>query len=177
MGWHPRLLKLPLGDKPVNNLYKLAHIHHIYDNGLTVSHGAKMTPWVRAPLGKVIVMAQKQPMARRQAQVLQFKSCTVAQVPRSGEFARHQLPRRRTACVLAVLLGWLGAHKVYLGHTAAAVLHGVLACVVLVVGMVAEQWLPAMVYLLFCVFEGLCYLSRSDAQFQRDYVDDGRCWF
>lgn len=64
---------------------------------------------------------------------------------------------RVTAGVLAILLGWIGAHKFYLGDTGLGVLY------------LCFFWtgIPAIVGLI----EGILYLTKTDAEFQRAYVD------
>jgi len=64
---------------------------------------------------------------------------------------------RVTAGVLAILLGWFGVHKFYLGDTGLGILY------------LCFFWtgIPAIVGLI----EGILYLTKTDAEFQRTYVD------
>jgi TM2 domain-containing membrane protein YozV len=65
---------------------------------------------------------------------------------------------RTTAGILALLLGGIGAHKFYLGETGLGVLY------------LCFSWtlIPAIVGFI----EGLLYLTKTDEEFQRQYVND-----
>jgi TM2 domain-containing membrane protein YozV len=64
---------------------------------------------------------------------------------------------RVTAGVLAILLGWVGAHRFYLGDVGLGLLY------------LCFFWtgIPALVGLI----EGILYLTKTDAEFQRQYVE------
>ncbi len=64
---------------------------------------------------------------------------------------------RVTAGVLAILLGWFGAHKFYLGDTGLGLLY------------LCFFWtgIPGLVG----IIEGILYLTKTDEEFQRTYVD------
>jgi TM2 domain-containing membrane protein YozV/RNA polymerase subunit RPABC4/transcription elongation factor Spt4 len=61
------------------------------------------------------------------------------------------------AGLLGILLGGLGAHKFYLGDTRMGVVY------------ICFSWtlIPSIIGLI----EGIIYLTKSDAEFQREYVD------
>jgi TM2 domain-containing membrane protein YozV len=65
---------------------------------------------------------------------------------------------RTTAGILAILLGGIGVHKFYLGETGMGVLY------------LCFSWtlIPAIVGFI----EGLLYLTKTDEEFQRQYVND-----
>jgi TM2 domain-containing membrane protein YozV len=65
---------------------------------------------------------------------------------------------RATAGILAILLGWIGAHKFYLGETGLGILY------------LCFFWtgIPAIVGLI----EGIIYLTKTDEEFQRQYVNE-----
>jgi TM2 domain-containing membrane protein YozV len=65
---------------------------------------------------------------------------------------------RTTAGILALLLGGIGAHKFYLGETGLGVLY------------LCFSWtlIPAIVGFI----EGLLYLTKTDEEFQRQYVSE-----
>lgn len=65
---------------------------------------------------------------------------------------------RTAAGLLAILLGGLGAHHFYLGNT----LRGVLYL------LFVWTLIPAILGLI----EGILYLTKSDEEFQRKYVDN-----
>lgn len=64
---------------------------------------------------------------------------------------------RATAGILAILLGFVGTHKFYLGETELGILY------------LCFFWtgIPAVLGLI----EGILYLTKTDEEFQRQYVD------
>ncbi len=68
-----------------------------------------------------------------------------------------------TAGILAILLGGLGIHKFYLGHTGLGVLY-LLFC---------WTFIPA----IFGLIEGIIYLTKSDKEFQKIYVKEKKSMF
>jgi hypothetical protein len=81
--------------------------------------------------------------------------CGVRKSPPGGDVDGSN--DRVTAGVLAILLGWAGVHKFYLGDTGLGVLY------------LCFFWtgIPAIVGLI----EGILYLTKTDAEFQEKYVD------
>jgi TM2 domain-containing membrane protein YozV len=67
------------------------------------------------------------------------------------------------AGVLAILLGWLGAHRFYLGDTTGGIIRICLnlVCVAGIIGIV----------------EGIMMLTKSDEEFQKIYVEQKKAWF
>jgi TM2 domain-containing membrane protein YozV len=65
---------------------------------------------------------------------------------------------RTTAGILAILLGGIGVHKFYLNETGMGVLY---LCF-------CWTFIPAIAGLI----EGILYLTKSDAEFQRRYVNN-----
>ncbi|WP_336136216.1 TM2 domain-containing protein [Natronomonas amylolytica] len=80
--------------------------------------------------------------------------CGVRQKPSASSGSKD----RATAGILAILLGWIGAHKFYLGETGMGILY------------LCFFWtgIPAIVGLI----EGILYLTKTDEEFQRQYVND-----
>ncbi|MCX8091997.1 MAG: TM2 domain-containing protein [Verrucomicrobiae bacterium] len=77
------------------------------------------------------------------------------------------------AGICGVLLGALGIHKFILGYTGAGV-------VMLLISLVAGAFscgLATCVMWVIGLIEGIIYLSKSDADFVRTYVDGRREWF
>ncbi len=73
--------------------------------------------------------------------------------------------------ILAILLGGLGIHKFMLGYTMPGVillLVGTVGFFVFGLGIVA--WLVGLI-------EGIIYLTKSDEDFRRIYVDNKKPWF
>ncbi len=77
---------------------------------------------------------------------------------RQSQPAASSSKDRVTAGILALLLGGLGAHKFYLGETGLGLLY------------LCFSWtfIPAIVGFI----EGILYLTKTDEEFQRKYVND-----
>lgn len=73
------------------------------------------------------------------------------------------------AGVCAILLGALGVHKFILGYTGAGLV--MLLVTLLTCGVAA----PVMA--IIGLIEGIVYLTKSDAEFVRQYVEAERPWF
>jgi TM2 domain-containing membrane protein YozV len=84
----------------------------------------------------------------------------------------EQIPgaeKKVVAGVLAILLGWLGIHKFYLGYTTAGlVMLLVSVCTFGIAGTV--MWIIGIV-------EGIIYLTKTDAEFVATYVTSKKEWF
>lgn len=68
------------------------------------------------------------------------------------------------AGVLGILLGGLGIHRFYLGDTTGGIIRIVsnIACFAgSIIGLI----------------EGIIYLTKSDADFQKTYVEEKKAWF
>ena len=81
-----------------------------------------------------------------------------------------------TAGLLALLLGGIGAHKFYLGHTGL----GVLFLLTNTVGFLITWlvlFLPNIVLGLIAFIEGIIYFTRSDEKFEEIYVVGKKKWF
>lgn len=77
---------------------------------------------------------------------------------------------KRVACgVFAILLGALGVHEFYMGHTLSGVIR--LAVSLLTVGIGAS------VMSLIGIIEGVIYLTKTDAEFDSVYIAGGKQWF
>lgn len=79
-------------------------------------------------------------------------------------------PKSKIAAgVLAILLGWLGIHKFYLGHAGKGILFIVVSLLTFGFGMLVT--IPV------SIVEGVIYLTKSDVDFNRIYVQDKKGWF
>ena len=80
------------------------------------------------------------------------------------------------AGVLAILLGGLGIHKFYLGFTGP----GLVFLLVNTVGF-AVTWvmlfLPNIALGIIALIEGIIYLTKSDEEFEQQYVVQKKKWF
>ena len=76
---------------------------------------------------------------------------------------------RIAAALLAIFLGGLGAHEFYLGHNKS----GLIRIAIGIVGLCLM--LPAAS--IIGLIEGIIYLTKSDSEFHKTYVVDGKEWF
>ncbi len=100
--------------------------------------------------------------------------------PPSPHPAGGQLPgaeKKILAGVLAIVLGALGIHKFVLGYTT----EGVIMLVVGTVGSLTCFFcgLPLgwMVMGIIGLIEGIIYLTKTDEEFVRTYIEGKRAWF
>ncbi len=80
---------------------------------------------------------------------------------------------RVTAGLLGIFLGGLGIHKFYLGYNRA----GIVMILVSFVGGLLTWGVAAMAAGAVGLIEGIVYLTKSDAEFERIYVAGRREWF
>lgn len=91
--------------------------------------------------------------------------------PMPGQRGRDDGKSKVAAGILAILLGCLGIHKFYLGYTGPGV-------VMLLCGTIG--WLlivPGFVIWVISLVEGVTYLTKTDAEFERIYVENQKAWF
>ncbi len=103
------------------------------------------------------------------ADVLSAPPTTQAAPPSIAERASKKIP----AGICGVLLGWLGIHKFILGYTTA----GVIMLLVSLLGGLLTCGIATWVMAIIGLIEGILYLTRSDADFVRIYMDGRREWF
>lgn len=77
--------------------------------------------------------------------------------------------QRVTAAALAILLGWLGAHKFYLGMTGPGL--------ILLLASLLSCLIASPITAIIGILEGVLYLVKSDAEFYQTYVIEKRPWF
>lgn len=80
--------------------------------------------------------------------------------------------KKIAAALLAFFLGAFGAHKFYLGYTK----QGVIMLVVFLLGFILLG-LPSIVIGVIAFVEFVIYLTKSDDEFDRIYVQGVRPWF
>ncbi len=73
------------------------------------------------------------------------------------------------AGLLGILLGSLGIHKFYLGYTKEGVIMLLLTLLTCGAG--------AAVMSIFGLIEGILYLTKSEEDFQKTYVENHKGWF
>ena len=77
------------------------------------------------------------------------------------------------AGLLAILLGWLGIHKFYLGYNTS----GFIMLGVSILGGIITFSLAAGVMCIIGIVEGILYLTKSQSEFEQMYVFNKREWF
>ena len=77
------------------------------------------------------------------------------------------------AGLLAILLGWLGIHKFYLGYNTS----GFIMLGVSILGGIITFSLAAGVMCIIGIVEGILYLTKSQSEFEQMYVFSKREWF
>ena len=78
-----------------------------------------------------------------------------------------------SAGLLAIFLGVFGIHKFYLGCNQA----GFIMLAVSIIGGILTLGLAAAVIEVISIIEGVIYLTKSQTEFDRDYVLNQRDWF
>ena len=76
------------------------------------------------------------------------------------------------AALLAIFLGWVGAHKFYLGYQK----EGIILLCVGVIGFLACG-IGTSIASIVGIVEGIIYLTKSDEEFKATYVDNQKPWF
>jgi TM2 domain-containing membrane protein YozV len=71
--------------------------------------------------------------------------------------------KKLVAGLLGILLGWTGAHRFYLGDTTGGIIRIALnlICAAGIIGII----------------EGIIYLTKSDEEFQKIYIEGKKAWF
>ena len=77
----------------------------------------------------------------------------------------YQSEKKLVAGILGILIGYLGIHKFYLGYTKAGIIQLIASVVTCgVAGIIS-------------FVEGIIYLTKSDEEFDRTYVQGKKEWF
>lgn len=93
------------------------------------------------------------------------------QTPAGNLFEEVGGKSQTAAWIFAFFLGGLGIHKFYLGYTRA----GLIMLLVSVLGCILV--LPPVIIGLIAFIEGVIYLTKSDEDFYRIYVQNRKEWF
>ena len=75
--------------------------------------------------------------------------------------------------ILAILLNGLGIHKFYLGYQT----EGIIMLVAWVLGLIFTCGIASMVVSVIGIIEGILYLTKSDEEFVRTYIQNKKAWF
>lgn len=81
------------------------------------------------------------------------------------------------AGLLALFLGAFGVHKFYLGYNTQGITLLVTTVVGWLLAIVIIGIIPLMVVGIVCFIEAIIYLTKSESEFQRLYVDSKKYWF
>jgi TM2 domain-containing membrane protein YozV len=73
--------------------------------------------------------------------------------------------KKLLAGLLGILLGWTGAHRFVLGDTTGGVIRLVIGLVTCGAGGIIG------------LIEGIIYLTKSDEDFQKIYIEGKKAWF
>ena len=73
--------------------------------------------------------------------------------------------KKVTAGICAILVGWLGVHKFILGYTTEGIIQ--LALGIVTCGLTN----------ILSIIEGVIYLTKSDEEFVRTYIQNKKGWF
>jgi len=84
-----------------------------------------------------------------------------------------QASKKIPAGVCGLILGSLGIHKFILGYTTS----GVIMLLVTIVGGFVTCGLSSIVMYVIGLIEGIVYLTKTDEEFIRTYVDGRKEWF
>lgn len=84
----------------------------------------------------------------------------------------HREKSKIIAGLFAILLGGFGAHKFYLGYTT----EGIITLIVMLGGLMFFG-IAAIIMAIIVIIEGIIYLTKSDEEFLKIYVDSKRGWF
>ena len=101
-----------------------------------------------------------------------FTSTAVAIYPLGTRAGLSTGRNRIAAGLLALFLGWAGAHKFYTGRMG----EGMVMLIISVFGSVLAG-IPTLVMAVIAIVEAVIYLSMSDAAFEETYVKGGKPWF
>ena len=95
--------------------------------------------------------------------------CTKCGVSLEATTSNNPSEKRMLAGLFAILLGWLGIHKFFLGYT----VQGIIMLVITVITF----GLAGIIMFIIGLIEGVIYLSKSDSEFEQIYISNKKGWF
>jgi TM2 domain-containing membrane protein YozV len=96
-----------------------------------------------------------------------------AQLAASSAQQKTAADKKLVAGICGILLGALGVHKFILGYTTP----GVVMLLVTIVGFFLTCGIAPGIVAVIGLIEGIIYLTKSDEDFVRTYIDHQRHWF
>ncbi|MBV9923540.1 MAG: TM2 domain-containing protein [Acidobacteria bacterium] len=90
-----------------------------------------------------------------------------------GDWKAQGAEKKMVAGILGILLGGLGVHKFYLGYNT----EGIIMLAVCIVGGLLTCGLGSAAVGVIGLIEGIIYLTKSDEEFVRTYIQNKKAWF
>ena len=81
--------------------------------------------------------------------------------------------KKIVAGICGILLGGLGVHKFILGYT----VEGIIMLAISIGGGIITCGVSAFIVGIIGLIEGIIYLTKSDEEFQKTYIENKRGWF
>jgi TM2 domain-containing membrane protein YozV len=103
----------------------------------------------------------------------EFSAASAAPPLMSPPINDDRASKKIAAGVCGILLGALGVHKFILGYTGA----GLIMLLVTILGGIVTCGISSWVIWIIGLIEGILYLTKSDAEFVRTYVEGRKEWF
>lgn len=91
----------------------------------------------------------------------------------AGDWAAQGANKKMAAGICGILLGGFGVHKFILGYNT----EGVIMLVAWVVGMFLTCGIASIAVGVVGLIEGIIYLTKSDEEFVRTYIQNKKGWF
>ena len=90
-----------------------------------------------------------------------------------GDWKAQGAEKKMVAGICGILLGGLGIHKFLLGYQ----MEGIIMLAVCIVGGILTCGLASAAVGVVGLIEGIIYLTKSDEEFVRTYIQNKRPWF
>ena len=106
------------------------------------------------------------------------QALAVYRIAHSKTFVLEAQKSKVAAGIFAILLGWLGVHKFYLGHPMAGIVMLIFGGGFFLIGLCFFPFLIlSCIVSIIAIVEGILYLTKTDEVFHRIYVMGRRGWF
>ena len=103
----------------------------------------------------------------------EFSAISAAPPLMSAPIKDERASKKIAAGICGILLGALGVHKFILGYTGA----GLIMLLVTLLGGIVTCGISCWVIAIIGLIEGILYLTKSDEEFVRTYVEGRKEWF